>query len=198
MCDNMYKSIWNEQISLRKLELRDAKPMLEWMLDPDIYKKMQYNPEEQSLEQCKKFIEKSWNSETELHYAITNSRREYLGTVSLKNVNYHERMAEFAIALCKNKIGKGIGRKALLDIMKVAFEEKRLHKVYLYVRSDNERAVAFYKKNHLIYEGCFHEQIQIYGDYKDIYWFALLEGAYLEWKNKMIDQRGKLWEASNN
>lgn len=182
----MVKETSMEQIFLRKLERTDALPMLHWMLDPEIYEYMQYNPAEQSLEKCQKFIEQSWESETDLHYAVTNSRCEYLGTVSLKNVDKNNGSAEFAIALCKDAIGKGTGTKALLEIMKVAFEEKGLHKVYLYVRSDNERAIAFYKKNRLNYEGCFREHICVRGEYKDIIWFALLSEQFHEWKNKIL------------
>lgn len=67
-------------------------------------------------------------------------------------------------------------------IMKKAFEELNLNKVYLYVRCDNEKAVAFYKKHHLEYEGCFKEHLYVRGEYKDIYWFALRRRGYEEWK----------------
>ena len=76
----MCKSILKGEIALRKLELADAEPMLAWMQNPDIYKNMQYDPKEQSVERCRAFIQHSWEDRDNRHYAITNGRREYLGT----------------------------------------------------------------------------------------------------------------------
>lgn len=176
------KKTMGETVYLRRLELSDAEPMLEWMLEPSIYEKMQYNPKEQSLEKCMEFIKHSWTEKENLHYAITNGEKEYLGTVSLKNVDRVNNNAEFAIALHPKAIGKQIASTALRLIMEIAFEELKLNKVYLYVRSDNARAIAFYKKNHLEYEGCFKEQLKIGESYKDIYWYALRRIEYPCWK----------------
>ncbi len=185
MGDIMCKPILKDEISLRKLELTDAEPMLEWMTDPDIYKNMQYDPEAQNLEKCRTFIRNSWEDRENLHCAITNRQQEYLGTVSLKNIDRKNKNAEFAIALCPKAMGKGVSASALREIMKKAFEEQNLNKVYLYVRSDNQRAVAFYKKNHLTYEGCFAEHLCVAGEYKDIYWFSLRKKEYENWKSQV-------------
>lgn len=61
---------WNKKIKLRKLKTEDAEPMLAWMKNPDIYKNMQYNPEEQTLERCRVFIENSWTDESNLHLQL--------------------------------------------------------------------------------------------------------------------------------
>lgn len=180
MCESLRK----ENITIRKLELADAKPMLEWMLEPDIYKKMQYNPKEQSLEKCRNFIKESWTDKRNLHYAVTNGTGEYLGTVSLKNIDEKNKNAEFAIALHPKAMGKGISAAALDAIMEKAFYDLDLNKVYLYVRSDNERAVAFYRKCRLEYEGCFKEQLYLEGEYKDIYWFALRRSEFEGWRKE--------------
>lgn len=182
MGDNVCKPLL-ERIRLRRLELTDAEPMLEWMLEPSIYEKMQYDPAKQSLEGCRRYIENSWTDRVNIHCAITNEKNEYLGTVSLKHVDMQNRNAEFAIALHPKAMGKGISKEALRLIMRKAFEELGLNKVYLYVRRDNERAVAFYKKCNLEYEGCFREQLYVNGTYKDLCWYALRKESYEEWKN---------------
>lgn len=174
------KSVLTEQIHLRKLEIADAEPMLAWMKTPDIYEKMQYDPEKQSLERCRGFIENSWSDSSNLHYAITNKDNEYLGTVSLKNIDEQNNNAELGIALCPRAMGQGCGSRALFEIMRVAFEEKKLHRVYWYVRTDNERAVRFYRKNRISEEGCFKGHIKIRGEYKDICWFGISEEEYRE------------------
>lgn len=173
MGDIMRKSLLKRDISLRRLELEDAVPMLEWLKNPDIYEKMQYDPEKQNMEQCIAFIKNSWKDQKNLHYAVTDSKNEYFGTVSLKNVDTQNKNAELGIVLHPKAFGKGIGAEALRLIAQIAFEEMDLHKIYLYVRQDNKRAVRFYRKNGWECEGDFKEHILARGEYKDIYWFAL-------------------------
>ena len=71
---------WNKEIKLRKLTTEDAEPMLAWMKNPDIYKNMQYNPDNQTLERCKMFIKNSWTDESNLHFAVTDADERYMGT----------------------------------------------------------------------------------------------------------------------
>lgn len=185
MDDSMPKSLLKNEVRLRQLELQDAECMLEWLRNPDIYSKMQYDPASQNIEKCRNFIEKSWTDKENLHYAITNKKSEYLGTVSLKNIDRKNSSAEFAVVLHPKAMGMGVGTVALEAIMEIAFVQLELNKVYLYVRSDNERAVVFYKKNHLEYEGCFKEHLKVGNVYKDIYWYALRKRKYLSWKQAM-------------
>lgn len=169
----MCQSLLNNKIVLRNLDLSDAELMLEWMKNPDIYEKMQYDPAKQSKESCISFIKNSWQDEDNLHYAISNLENEYYGTISLKNIDIKNKNAELGIVLHPKAMGKGISTEALKLIANKAFEELNLHKIYLYVRKDNERAVRFYKKNGWEYEGEFKEHLWIHGEYKDIYWFSL-------------------------
>ena len=178
LCEPLLES----RIALRRLELSDAVPMLEWMKNPDIYEKMQYDPEKQSLEQCIAFIKDSWEDTQNLHYAIIDSENEYLGTISLKNVDKKNRNAELGLVLHPKAMGKGVGAEALKLITFQAFEEMNLHKVYLYVRKDNERAVKFYKKNGWECEGEFKAHIFVRGEYRDIYWFAIHNKEIYKWQ----------------
>lgn len=171
-----------EKVVLRKLKVEDAALMLEWMTDAQIYTKMQYEYENCSLEQCVLFIKNSWNIKEHLHLAISNENNRYLGTISLKNIDYRNKNAELGIVLHPTYIGTGVAVLALQEIMKKAFFELELNKVYFYVRCDNERAVAFYRKNYMEYEGCAKEQLYIHGKYKDILWFSLRKCNYNQWR----------------
>lgn len=170
------------EIQLRRLQLNDAESMLEWMMDPDIYSKMQYDYKNLSLEKCILFIKNSWENTENLHLAISDESGEYLGTVSLKNIDYKNKRTELGIAVHPKYMGKGVAASALREIAKKAFFELKLNRIYLYVRADNIRAVTFYKKNKMEYEGCSKEYLLIDGEYKDVYWFSLRKRNYNEWK----------------
>lgn len=52
------------------------------------------------------------------------------------------------------------------------------------MRADNKRAIAFYKKNKMEFEGYAKESIFVEGEYKDILWFALRKRNYNEWNKR--------------
>lgn len=171
-----------QNIILRTLKMEDAELMLQCMSDPKVYSKMRYNHREIDLDKCISFIENSWTDQRNLHWAISNEKSEYLGTVSLKNIDKDNEKAELGIVVHPVYMGKGIASEALQEIAEKAFNELGLNKIYLYVRCDNERAIAFYKKNQMELEGCAKDHILIHKEYKDVLWFALRKSNYDQWK----------------
>lgn len=165
-------------MKLRKLYTKDIPFMLEWMKDEDINKYFRFNSENISIESTKNFIEESNIDKCNQHLAITNNNDEYLGTISLKNIDYYNSNAEYAIALRKNFQGKGIGKFATYEILKFAFTELNLEKVYLNVLSENLPAINFYEKFGFIYEGEFINHIKIKGEFKNLKWYRILKEEY--------------------
>lgn len=135
------------KFSLRKLKEKDAILMIEWMHDENVVKDLKTNFKNKTINDCKNFIINSLIDEENLHYAIVNEQDEYLGTVSLKNINYNELSAEFAITIRKSAMGTGCSTYAINEIMNKAFKEFGLKNIYWYVDRNNIRALKFYDKN---------------------------------------------------
>jgi len=132
-------------MELRRLKLKDAKYMLEWMKDTELVKYMGTNFGNKTVEDCEYFIKTNQDNPLNIHWAIVNEKDEYMGTVSLKNIEKTE--AEFAIVIRRCAMGKGYSRYAMEECIKYAFQHMGLKKVYWYVSSANERAIRFYEKN---------------------------------------------------
>ncbi len=130
---------------LRKLELKDAPLMLEWMHDSDVVKNLQADFAHKTLSDCKNFIRVSQMDSKNLHRAVVDDGDMYMGTVSLKNVG--NGTAEFAITIRKVAMGKGFSKYAMSEILQIGFEELNLKSVYWCVSPENKRAVKFYDKN---------------------------------------------------
>lgn len=130
---------------LRKLEARDAEYMLEWMHDASVVCDMQTDFQSKTLEDCKKFINQSYTDDN-IHMAVVDKNDEYMGTVSLKNIDRELLCAEFAITIRKCAMGKGYSRFAVQEIFKIGFDEIKLQYIYLYVNNHNLRAKKFYEK----------------------------------------------------
>ena len=134
-------------MQLRRLEIKDAPLMLEWMHDDSVVHFMGANFAEKKIDDCENFIRFSQKCEDDLHMAIVNENDEYMGTVSLKHIHRELKMAEFAITVRKCAMGQGFSAYGMKEIIRIGLEELGLDKVLWCVSSLNERAVRFYDKN---------------------------------------------------
>lgn len=134
-------------MKLRKLELKDATLMLEWMHDEDVTRWLGTNFAEKTLEDCIVFIERSQHDVENLNLAIVDENDEYMGTVSLKHINKNGSTAEFAITIRKCAMGLGVSKCAMQEIIRIGHEEIGLKDIFWCVSKDNPRARKFYDKN---------------------------------------------------
>lgn len=134
-------------MKLRKLELKDAPLMLEWMHDNSVVCGLRGNFKDKTLDDCIAFINNSTSNEENIHFALVTDADEYMGTVSLKDIDRKEQNAEFAITVRKKAMGKGYSWYGMREIIRKAFEEYGLSCVYWCVSVRNERAVKFYDKH---------------------------------------------------
>ena len=159
---------------LRELKAEDAPLMLSWMHDESVVGDLRGNFASKTIEDCMAFIASSV-SDSNIHLAIASDNDEYMGTVSLKNIE--DGSAEFAITVRSEAMGRGyswFGMEAILD---KAFNELGLESVYWCVSRKNKRAVRFYDKHN------FHEVLDVPQAVLDRYigisglkWYSVLKG----------------------
>lgn len=163
---------------LRQLKEKDAPYMLEWMKDSKVNCFFRFNADDISLNSTINFINNCKNDKNSFHFAIVDDRDEYLGTVSIKNIDMIALNGEYAIALRYKSQGLGVGRFATNEILKFAFTKLKLERVYLNVLSDNEHAISFYEKSGFIYEGEFYKHIKIRNELKNLKWYRMMRSEY--------------------
>ena len=129
-------------MKLRPLKIEDAPLMLEWMHDPDVVKYMRIDFASKTIEDCEAFIQNS--NENALHFAIVDDADQYMGTVSLKNIN--KESAEFGITIRSCAMGKGFSKYAIEEMLSRGFNTG-LEYIYWSVNPKNLRAIRFYDKN---------------------------------------------------
>lgn len=132
-------------MELRKLEIRDAALMLEWMHDDTVVHNLKTDFFSKTLDDCCAFILDSQNSLNNVHLAIVDENDEYMGTVSLKDI--HDGFAEFAITIRNSAMGKGYSKYSMSEIIKIGIVVLNLNTIYWCVSPENARAVRFYDKN---------------------------------------------------
>lgn len=168
-------------MKLRKLEMKDAPFMLEWMHDESVVSELKGNFSQKTLSDAEAFITAAQNKKKNIHLAIASDEDEYMGTVSLKSIDKENRSAEFAITVRKIAMSRGYSWFAMEEIIKMAFDELDLQSVYWCVSRKNKRAVRFYDKHN------FHEAIDIppailsrYEGLVDLKWYSVLKGDVID------------------
>ena len=158
---------------LRRLELKDAPLMLEWMHDTSVVGLLRTNFASKTIEDCEQFLKNSLDDSKDLHLAIASDEDEYMGTVSLRDIENGS--AEFAITVRTKAMSRGYSWFGMEAILKKAFEELNLDCVYWCVSRKNTRAVRFYDKHN------FHEALDIpaevlkrYEGIEDLKWYSVL------------------------
>lgn len=133
-------------IFLRELVKDDALYMLEWMHDFELVQWLAKDFTKFTEEDCVRFIEKN-NNKQHLHYAIAcKEQNEYLGTISLKNIDDSFQTAELGICIRRKAMGTGTAKEALNTILGIAVD-LGIKMVYWCVSKKNDRANRFYEKN---------------------------------------------------
>lgn len=168
-------------MKLRDLDIKDAPLMLEWMHDESVVENLRGNFKEKTLNDCVAFIESANNKDHDIHLAIATEEDEYMGTVSLKNIDRVTNSAEFAITVRKTAMGRGYSWYGMEEILRKAFEDYHLESVYWCVSRNNDRAVRFYDKHN------FHETVDIptfilerYHGIERLKWYSVLKGDVLD------------------
>lgn len=168
-------------MKLRQLKEKDTDLMLSWMHSEKSKEIFAKSFNDYTKEDVLKFINSTKDDSRNIHYACVDDDDNYLGTVSLKNIDKDNQNAEYAISFCEQAQGTGAAYYATIEILKIAFNKLGLKKVYLDVMETNKRAIAFYDKVGFIYEGKFQHHIYKNGNYYDLYWYRMFSD---EFKNK--------------
>ena len=158
---------------IRRLLEKDAENMLQCLLDGETMRFMRLRNDRQSIENCKAFILKSFTAQNQ-HFAIVNEDDEWVGTISLKNIDYEVGAAEYAIITARQVHGKGIAFLATQELLKYALFTLNLNRIYLNVVKENIRANNFYLKCGFEFEGCFRQAVRINGILHDLNWYSTL------------------------
>ena len=175
-------------MKIRKLKLEDAPYMLEWMDDAELTSGLHTDYSEKTIQDAEGFIRSAQSYDLEKHYAIVNDEDEYMGTISLRNIDLEEGNAELAVVVRRTAMRKGYAWHGMLEVLDIAFNDLKLNSVYWRVKASNFRAIRFFEKhgfNTLDQDIPFHILNRHSGE-KGLIWFAVLSGD--DYKNAALSR----------
>lgn len=169
------------RVYLRALELSDVELLVKWRNDLDITSPIGGNTFFVSSLRETEWLKKSiLNDEKNIRLAICLKENDkYIGNTNLTSINWINRTAEFSIFVGdKNQWGKGFGKEATILMLKYAFEELNLNRIYAFVREDNTKAINLDKKIGFVQEGILRKSIYKNNKYINQILFSILKEEF--------------------
>jgi RimJ/RimL family protein N-acetyltransferase len=159
----------SSRIALRPLQAKDLPRMFEWINDREqVLFNAPYRPVSEL--QHDSWAEAIQQRQDVMIFSIFQLETDDLiGTCQLHSINAVHRSAELQIRLGEVAArGSGYGTEAVSLLLRFAFRDLNLHRVYLHVFSTNGAAIQVYEKVGFKREGVLRRAAFIDGEYVDV------------------------------
>jgi len=109
------------------------------------------------------------------------SDNQAIGSCQLHSIHPVHRNAELRIRIGEEaNRGQGFGTEALRLLLKFAFDDLNLERVYVHVFATNTAAIRVYEKIGLVHEGVLRKAAYINGEYLNLIVMGILRDEYTE------------------
>jgi len=169
--------IHGERVTLRAIEREDLPNYVHWLNDPRVLRYFgRFTP--LSLAQEEKWYEDMLQDRTVRSFAI-EFEGQHIGGGGFGDIDAFHRCAEVGLFIGRPDLwNQGLGRDVLTTLLRFGFEEMNLHRIYLRVFAENERAVHLYESLGFQHEGRWRQAEFRHGRYHDILWLSVLEDEW--------------------
>ncbi len=173
--------IYGNLTRLRALTKNDLPKLTEWRNDVEVKALLGGWSFPTSFEDEEEWLERTRKDRSNRRLAVDRlDTGDYIGNIGLYQIDWKNRTAEYAILLGdKTAWGRGFGLDATRALLKFAFRELNLHRVYLYVLTHHQRAIRLYEKAGFLSEGRLRQDNFRDGAYRDTLIMAMLESDFL-------------------
>ena len=169
-----------EKVFLRAIEKEDMEFLREMINNPELERNVVGWSFPISKYEQERWFESQIQNKNNIRYIIKVDR-ERIGVVTITNIDWKNRKACHGIKLCNDKVkGKGYGTDAVMTIMKYAFEELQLNKLYSTILDYNIPSMNLYKKCGWLVDGVLRESTFKGNQYIDEMAVSILKKDYEE------------------
>lgn len=178
MTNNKKKARMPADIKLRALEKEDL-PFIHQLNNNRTIMNYWFEEPYESFGELKDLYNEHVHDNSERRFIAVNQNQESVGLVELIEIDYIHRNTEFSIIIAPEHQGNGHARSLIKLALDYAFNILNLHKVYLHVAQENEKALHLYKECGFIEEGRLVEEVFTNGHYSNVLRMYILQKQYL-------------------
>ncbi|MQR01864.1 spermidine N1-acetyltransferase [Glaciimonas soli] len=126
------------------------------------------------------------HDQTERRFILQSDDGEMVGLVELVEIDHIHRRAEFQIIVAPAAQGKGYAERATRLAIEYAFCVLNLHKLYLYVDKENNKAIHVYKKCGFALECELKSEFFVNGEFRNAIRMYMFQPEYLATRQKTM------------
>ncbi|MDR6194887.1 GNAT family protein [Siphonobacter sp. SORGH_AS_0500] len=166
-------------IQVREIITEDVPVINQWRNDPEVMQYLTNQFRYIGLEADRNWFAYYQQHRNEAVRLAILDEGTLVGTVQLTQIDRMNQQAEYSIMIGeKNHQSKGLGRQATQAILKHGFLDLNLHRIYLTVLPDNERAIRLYESIGFQREGIYRKSLFKNGQFVDVMGMSLLRDEY--------------------
>jgi RimJ/RimL family protein N-acetyltransferase len=150
--------------------VQDLPLVLQWHNDPELYATLGGPFRYVSLEAEEQWFRRILDARDQVNLAICSAATgEHIGNIYLRDIDWISRRGELhAFIAAPGCRGKGYGTDAVQQLLKYAFCDLGLQRIFLHVLADNEAAIAVYSRCGFTVEGRLRQHAFKHGAYRDV------------------------------
>lgn len=163
----------DDRLRYEPLTLAHLPLVMTWVNDREV---MQYFANRQtdiSAEEERGYLETFLASKNDRVWAVFDGE-DYVGQMSVNQIYWPARNGRIFLVVRRAMQHKGYGTTMLRGLIRLAWEELNLHKLWLIVRKDNRAAQVMYLKSGFDFEGVLHDEYYVGGRYHDMVRMAIV------------------------
>ncbi len=174
-------------IRLAYFDSNDFTQLMDWIKDEEALMNwsgslFSYPLTQTSLEWYIEDVNDIEESEAFIYKAIEQDTQKVVGHISLGGVSRKNRSARISrVLIDPESQGKGYCKQMVQAVLKIGFEELKLHRICLGVYDFNKAAMRCYEKAGMVIEGTNRDCLLFNGK-----WWSLVEMSMLEEEWKLI------------
>lgn len=143
-------------MNIRPTTIDDIDKIMEWVNDPTVLEKFA-NFDPISRERELEFLKKLVVSKNDKTFTIEDNG-EYIGQVSINKIYWASMNGRLSITIHPNQRGKGMATEAIKKIIDKGFNEFKLHKLWLMLKTDNFKGIELYQSLGFQVEGVLKDE----------------------------------------
>jgi len=166
------------KVNLRPVERTDLEKLVVWRNEPTISKCF-FNVFPLSVSGQARWFESLLQRDDKKLFIIETKESLPVGTIGLDNIDWKNQSAEFGNILIEPAHqGRGFASDATLVLLKFAFEDMNMNRIYLKVFNWNEAAIQLYVRCGFQKEGVLRQALYKGGGFQDLVLMAILRGDF--------------------
>lgn len=169
------------RLMLRRLTMRDAQDIFAYSRDEEVARHVLWNAHRSIFDTRAylKFILRQYREGQPSSYGIVlKSTGRVIGTIGFMSYSEENSTVEVGYSLARSAWNQGYMTEALRAVLRLSFQEMRIHRVEAQHEVDNPASGAVMRKCGMLHEGTLRGRILNKGRYSDVELYAMLRSDW--------------------